>query len=157
MVQLHHTWQLRITSRRACIPSTVLSFKAMARRTGLFPASWDTNATRFLAQTWTRGWKAKVYRCVLLQLGEPSYVALGEEESCNDSFVEHTENLPILDSDWTWVCWTVPAWLETDTQLGWSAKPSHGTGHFRKHFLNYLKMEEFGPERDSCSTHPKTT
>lgn len=65
MVRLHHTWQLRITSRRACIPSMVLSFKAMARRTGLFPASWDTNATRFLAQTWTRGWKAKAYRGTL--------------------------------------------------------------------------------------------
>lgn len=147
MAQLHHTWQLRITSRRACIPSMVLSFKAMARRTGLFPASWDTNATRFLAQTWTRGWKTKVYRCTLTA-GRALPHKLGEEESCSDM-------ASVLRTCQYWnqteraVCWAVPMWLGTDTQFGWSAKASHGTGNFRKHFLNQLKREEFRPMSDN--------
>lgn len=131
MARLHHTWQLRITSRRACIPSMVLSFKAMARRTGLFPASCDTNATRFLAQTWTRGWKAKGYRCMFLQMGEPS---LRSKERKSPGVIWRT------CGSWTQieldVCWAAPTW---------PAKASHGTGNFRKHLLNQLKRQEFSP------------
>lgn len=52
----HHTWHSRITSFKAFSLSMFFSFTAMARRTALSPASSDTNATRFFAKTWMRGW-----------------------------------------------------------------------------------------------------
>lgn len=45
------------------------------------------------------GLKSKGIQMCTLTAGRALLRALGEEESCNDSFVEHTENLPILDSD----------------------------------------------------------
>ena len=148
MAQLHHTWQLRITSRRACIPSMVLSFKAMARRTGLFPASWDTNATRFLAQTWTRGWKAKVYRCTLSQLGEPSHTSQ-ERRSLQ---------------------WHAARWEPVGTGLWLSGSNITGNRHgvagqqsqatvcrtLESTFSTSWKGK-FGPMSDSHPDHPETT
>lgn len=126
MAQLHHTWQLRITSRRACIPSMVLSFKAMARRTGLFPASCDTNATRFLAQTWTRGWKAKGYRCTLIQMGE---------SSCRSQ----ERKSPGV----TWrTCWS---WTQTEQFQHGQQRQAMGQGTSESTFLASLKGKSLVP------------